>query len=363
MLKSVGVIPFILLNLNNTSKFLDNSFLKEENFYYESKELIVRGNIENLDSSTYLKDKPNKDLLIFDYESKIDDEYYGFFYDFESNKTFYLETNSTDLTNLRDDLKTFYLESNSKKSVNEIDLASTTDDSLFKEIKSNTISKIEKPYGRMTFTYSLKEYEYNTISSLYLFEVKQYFISGANCIENFEKDYGKYYNDSEFVHIEALQNEAQMGYDDIVKSGVPKFKDAYPVTKPTTVTVSSSYQIGVNFGYSFRNGFSSKSITLEKEDNYGASINYGYSKSYTTTNPRLTSQPGEDMCEYQWNYFYDNGVDAATNYQVLGYMFECNRYQNKIDTHNKFDIVLTAKASFSTLHRFEVHDVNFRKVI
>ena len=27
-------------------------------------------------------------------------------------------------------------------------------------------------------------------------------------------------------------------------------------------------------------------------------------------------------------------------------MFECNRYQDGIDTHNKFDIKLTAKASF-----------------
>lgn len=363
MLKTLGLIPFVLINLNNTSKFLDNSFLKEQNFYFENKNLIVKGNIENLDSNTYLQEKPNKDLLIFDYGCKIDNEYYGFFYDYESDQTFYLETNSTDLSNLRDDLKTFYLESNSKKSKNEIEMTSTSNGSLFNEIKSSTISKIEKPYGRMTFTYSLKEYEYNDISSLYLFEVKQFFISGANCIENFEDGFKKYYNDSQFVHIQAVQTEAQMGYYDIIKSGIPKFKDAYPVTKPATVTITSSYQAGINFGYSFKNGFSLGGLTIEEDSNCGLNVLAGYSKSYTAINPTLTSQPGQNNCEYQWNYYYKD-PEPVTNYQVLGYMFECNRFQNKIDTHNKFDIVLTAKASFTTGRiRYEVHDVNFRKVI
>lgn len=363
MLKVLGVLPFVLINLNSTSKFLDNLFLKEENFYYENKSLIVRGNIDNLDSSSYLQEKPNKNLLIFDCNSKIDNEYCGFFYDFKSDKTFYLETNSTDLSNLRDDLKTFYLESINKEKINEIGLTSIDNETLFKEIRSSTISKVAKPYGRMAFTYSLKEYEYNTISSLYLLEVKQQFICGYNCTKNDEKGFDYYFNYDQYVHIGAYQSEAQMGYDDILKSGIPKFKDAYPNSEPGNVTITSSYQSGVTFGFSLKGGFARKKITGEAGGSYEKNIEEEYSKTYTLTCPRLTSQISQDLIEYQWNYYYNDEVDYVTNTQYLGYMFECNRYQNGIDTHNKFDIRISAKASYAYANPNIKKDVYFNKTI
>ena len=361
MIKEIGIIALTSLNLNNVSKLLDNSFLKENNFYYESNDLIVKGNIENKDSSTYLNYIQNKDLLIFDINNKIDDSYFGFFYDYESNKNYYLETNSNDLINLKDDLKTFYNENNNINN-NFISLASEISNNKFKELKSSTISKVAKPYGRMAFTYSLNEYEFSNITSLYLLEIKQQFICGNNCNENFEKGYERYYNNSEWVHVGAYQTSTEMGYDDIIKSGIPKFKDAYPVTKPSTVTINSSYQIGATLGYSFKNGISFDGISLEEDSSIGLNVNYGFSKSYTNTNPILSSQLGEDLSEFQWNYYFTD-VDSATNYQVLGYLFECNRYQSGLDVHNKFGINFSAKATFSKKFFNDSHDVTFTKSI
>lgn len=281
--------------------------------------------------------------MIFDINSKIDDLYFGFLYDYESDKTFYLETNSNDLDNLYDDLKIFYLEYNTE--YNNLINTISNDSSLFKVIRSNTISKVSKPYGRMAFTYSLKEYEYSNKTSLYLLEIKHQFICGYNCIENDEIGFEEYYNYNQYVHVGAYQNEAQMGYNDIIKSGIPKFKDAYPNSEPTKVTISSSYESGTTFGYSFKNGFSLTDVSIEGSSNIAKSVVESYSKSYTLSNPTLTSQSSQDLKEYQWNYYY---VDfyPITNTQTLGYMFECNRYQDRIDTHNKFDIKLTPKASF-----------------
>lgn len=361
MVNLLNIIPIIISSTSTFYSLNNHSFLEQNNFYYENSNLIIKGNISILDSSKYLDNIINKDLLIFDINSKIDDSYFAFFYDYESNSTYFLETNSSNLIDLESDLNTFYNEYNIIENTNSLKLISSNSNN-FKEIKSSTISKVAKPYGRMAFTYTLSEYEFSSASSLYLLEVRQQFISGYNCLENDEVGYEAYYNDNEYVHIGVYQTSAEMGYDDIIKSGIPKFKDAYPVATPSTVTISSSYEAGTTIAYSFKNGISFDGISVEGETEVGLNVEYGYSKSYTTTNPRVSSQLGENLSEFLWNYYYQD-PDEVTNYQVLGYIFECNRYQNGLDVHNKFGINLSAKAKFSTKEGTESYSVSFLRSI
>lgn len=353
----LALLPFI----TSISNYDNSSFLKTEDFYYENSNLIVRGNINNLDSSTYINDNLNKDLLVFDVNSKIDEEYFAYFYNHETNETFYLETNSYDFNNLEDDLKTFYSESNKVlNNFNRLSLESTS--APFKTLYSRTVTSVEKPFGRMSFNYKLNEYEYSSITSLYLLEVKHWFTSGMNCKINNEVGYDNYKNFDQYVHLHALQSQTDMRYDDIVRSGVPEYKDAYPVSAPSVLTITSTYQESVTFGVSFKNGFSLTNVSLEADSTLGASIGYSYSKGYTYSEPRISSQPGETFSEYQWNYIYSS-PDYITNYNTLGYMFECNRYQDGNDVHGRFDLRLDAQAAFKKNDNDNAHFVRFSKML
>ena len=45
MIKEIGIIALTSLNLNNVSKLLDNSFLKENNFYHKSHDVTFTKSI------------------------------------------------------------------------------------------------------------------------------------------------------------------------------------------------------------------------------------------------------------------------------------------------------------------------------
>ena len=348
MIKNLVILPFLLIS---NSQISPDNFLDKNNFYYENDDLIVKGNISDLNSDTFDTQNLNKDLLIFDKNSKIDDQYFAYFYDYESKQEHYLETNSTDDENLVEDLNSFYKESNTAINNESVMVCSNDVSSNFKEVFASSFTKIAKPYGRITYNYSLNEYEFSSISSLYILQVRQQFICGATCIANDENGYGYYYNSDSYTHIKSSQSVTDMGYDDVIYSGEPVFKDAYPVPEPTSVTISSSYSTGITIGKSDNYGFSCSEFDSESHEyTFNLSLGMSYSKSYTTSIPSLSSQNGEDINEYQWNFKYlynDNTNREVTNFANLGYIFECNKYENNLNVHNKFNMRITGKVAFT----------------
>lgn len=365
MIKNLIILPFLIFNNLQGNEL----FLYKDNFNFENKDIIVRGNISNLNSDTFATHDLKKDLLVFNKESKIDGQYFAYFYDFESKQVHYLETNSSDYKNLYSDLKTFYEEFNTtNNSENNIVVASeNSSTSNFKTILTNSFTKIAKPYGRITYNYTLSEYEFSKESSLYFLQVRQQFVCGVTCIANDEIGYEEYYNGDGYTHVSSYQKVYDMGYNDVVFSGIPVFKDAYPVPKPISVTITSTYSAGVTIGKSTEVGFSTKEgFNASHEHSSELDLDFTYSKTYTQDVPYLSSQNGEDLNEYQWNFKYnskDTNNRDVTNFMNLGYIFECNKYENNVNVHNKFGMKISGKTMYVNKDGNDAHYVSASKNI
>lgn len=226
-------------------------------------------------------------------------------------------------------------------------------DSGIEPIGSQTIKVLEEPYGYMYFDLTASKYKFSEKASLYFLENNFMFVPGKLARKNGHteyENYKRYKYSEEFVSMEAMQGEAEMGYDDIIYTGSPVLKDYYPTNSPRTITISSSYDEGWTIGTSGSAGFDSDGPSFEVGASEDSSYTFSYSKSYTQEDPSLTcsvAPRNNDLVE--WRFLFreiieEDGVDDPYLYfshnGLLGYIFETNNFDEDRNCENEFDLVL-----------------------
>lgn len=167
------------------------------------------------------------------------------------------------------------------------------------------------------------------------------FVPGKIAYANGDTSYSeKMRNDFGYVHLIANQAVEELDQSTIHYGANPYFKDAWPLNSPGTITISSTVEVGLNLGYSFKNGFSLDNITMEEQGSIGANIGYSYSKSYTNQEPRLTTQHSSiDYNEYQWSFQYEDGKNGNETFHLrTGYMFEMSNTDHSLIGEGQFGL-------------------------
>lgn len=212
---------------------------------------------------------------------------------------------------------------------------------LFQYVTSGHKRIVKKPYGYMDHSYTVKKYRASDISSLYIVETNSDFVPGIVAYLNGDSSYG--YNIHTmygYMHLNATQAVDEIDQSTKYYGGIPCFKDAWPVNVPGKISINSSYNYGVSYGYSFKNGFSLDNFSLEYDDSKGQNIEYSYSKTYTTDEPRLTAQhDSNDYNKYQWTLIYnDPNNGCETSHLSTGYMFEMNNSGHEMVGEGQFGL-------------------------
>ena len=233
---------------------------------------------------------------------------------------------------------------------------------IFNTLYSGSMRRNEKPYGYIDIDWTVKKYRASDISSLYIVESHAAFTPGIIAKANDSSGYSNWKNISGYLHITPRRAQFDVGYGQTRYGGTPVFKDAYPLNNPGTITISSSYNIGMTIGYSFKNGFSLDNISVKQKKNIGLNISYGYNKSYTTTEPALSAQKNASNPQaYEWLYTYKT-ARSETNHLITGYMFEMNNAGHDLlegDLSFRYDYKMTVKRNSSVKSFSDFHIVEY----
>lgn len=189
--------------------------------------------------------------------------------------------------------------------------------------------------GYFTIEVSYSVYKVSNESSLYIVKTRTGFVPGAVANANGDSSYDTYKNSRGYIHMTISKAyDANDSYAYPFRYGAtPYYKDFWPLTSPSTVSITSSITAGLNIGYSGVGGFASEGAYIEAGQNIEASISFGYSKTITTSEPEVSAQTYDKVLEYrepnqkenvveaQWSYKYKSDR-SETYYQDGYYMFE-----------------------------------------
>ncbi len=375
--KNIEESTFIT-KLSKISNQTDYQFeiLEDLNNFLDFGEILIYGNYKNfnvMELKQMLKN-PNK-IFIF-YDLFLDDneninleilKNHAVIYYYKNNTPYVstLQSSSTSTQMLKEEITSFIRDKvkNILEDKTKMQVSTHTSNETFLPLYSGDFRKINKPYGYIDGIYNVKKYRANDISSLYLVETHVSFTPGSQATSNGSSGYGKWYNYNGYVHLKAEPAQNDVGYGQTRYGGIPIFKDAYPVNQPGQISISSTYNIGFNFGYSFKNGFSLDNISSEKDYTAGLNISYSYNKTYTTSEPALSAQRNaEDDQTYEWRYSYKDPRNE-THHLYIGYMFEMNnkghqlfegdsaiRYNFKMTVNDDAPLIFDKSRSFETFY-------------
>lgn len=310
-------------------------YLSESKSVYESDELIIYSNygysekemMETISST-------EKQCLFFEksLNPKNDINLYGCIEGIcFSYKLNYDEDSVYDFQELKKYCNEYFLFAlNKSKSSYVCDVNLNSD---FKKYSKSLIVREQKvPYGYIDVDFNF--YYSNKCSNntgLVLVETSSSFVCGNMAAMNNSKFDKSYYQHSQYAH---LSVDKYKEWDDSTRDYrttlTPVVKDYWPVNKPMAQTISSSFNLGFNYGYSYNNGFStSDGLSITDGKNIGTNIGLGYTKSYTDTLPALSVQKNAENYEIiEWTYSYDQSHHAAkinsTNNSSQYLLFEVN---------------------------------------
>lgn len=306
----------------NKSIYEDESQIIYSNYAYDEKQMFQIMNSTDKQCLFFEKNiNPSNGSNLF---GMID----GICFSYKSN---YDEDSIYDIEELKQNCNDYYLYvlDNSRR-VDSCDANIGND--FTKYSKTIFIREQNVPYGyidvEFKFYYSNK---YHNTSGLVLVESKSSFVCGAMASANNSKFDKSYYQYSQYSH---LTVDKYKEWDDSTRDYrttlTPVIKDYWPVNKPMAQTISSSFNIGFNYGYSYNNGFSTNDgFSIDSGNNNGINIGFGYSKSYTDTLPALSVQRNaDDYNMIEWTYSYDQSTHAvnisSTNNASQYLLFEVN---------------------------------------
>lgn len=332
-LMSVSAINNAPLDMSKFEK--DNVLVGTFNKNGSSKEIA-----ETLGDNILFEYQPFSSLSLNDSCEKEIAKMYYYKNDIFYNDT--LSTYSTDEKEISKEINEFYNDRVEfiKKEENNV-LSDNTDSSLFTHVTSGYKRVVAKPYGYMDHSYVVKKYRANNVSSLYIVETDSDFVPGSVAYKNGDTSYNKNMNNYfGYIHLVANQAKEELDQSSIRYGGIPRIKDAWPLNSAGTITIASTYSIGLSLGYSFKNGFSLDDISVENQYNVGANIGYSYSKSYTNQEPRLSTQHDSNNYEkYQWSYQYAQSKNGNETFHLrTGYMFEMNNSGHSLLGEGQFGL-------------------------
>lgn len=260
-------------------------------------------------------------------------------------KPFYFkETNKEDVSFLLFSIKRFVINTLLDfdfEQNNSIDvLASSNNETTFVPYESFHEQINVGTLGYFTIDVDYSVYKANDASSLYLVHAETGFTPGSVCRENGDKTYENVKNARGYVHMTVSKAyDATESYAYPFRYGnTPYYKDFWPTSSTSTVTITSSITPGLELGFSTEKGFASSEAYKESGFDLTGSISYTYSKSITTDEPRVSAQTYNKSIEYtdrynskpnqtenvvegQWSYKYSKDT-SITYWQDSYYLFE-----------------------------------------
>ena len=306
----------------NKSIYENNDLIVYSNYGYTEKEMIEI--IDSSDKQCLFFEKDINPLNGCNLFGAIDNICFSY-------KMNYDESTTYDFDTLKKDCNDYFLYVLSASRTNN---ACDTDinNDFVEYTKTILIREKNVPYGyidvEFKFYYS-KKFINNT--GLVLLESKSSFVCGNIAAANNGKYDKTYYQYSQYAHLSIDQYKE---WDDSTKDYrttlTPVIKDYWPVNKPMAQTISSSFNLGLNYGYSYNNGFStSDGISIGNGYNNGTSIGFAYNKSYSDTLPSLSVQRNADNYNViEWTYSYNKSNWGAkinsTNNACQYLLFEIN---------------------------------------
>lgn len=304
----------------------------------DNKIIINLDEGESFDKETYLKENPDKYVIEYS----------------KNNGTFSIFNildqslnENTIFINNEDD---FEAESKSYFEIvkSKIRLSSIESDYM-NIISSKSFRVYKKPYGYIDIDLDLLKYKFTKTTSLYILDTHASYVCGKMAKLNGDSSYEEYVkniNYLDYLKIGVYQCVDEVGYEELRYGGTPILKDYYPLNKPSTVTISSTYSIGLNFGKSTTIGFEGEVLNASEEYSGQVELMASYSKTYTTTNPALSSQKdSEDTKKIQWSYIY-NTQTYLTNHVQCGYIFEMNNLTNGQNSENHVNVCIDYSSKY-----------------
>lgn len=317
----------LIIEQSNLKMYVNYSSYTKENLEQDLNELdrkfLVFFNMVNTNNSVGYPEDLNHNLTIY--------------YLTDVLNKFTIDCETIIYTEIVEECINFYREKIKElSSSNSLVMTLAEQEETFKLFYRGSERKTYVPYGYIDFDYELFQYITGYDSNLFLIKSHSSFVCGAMARQNGNSSYSEnYYQYGDTVHIGAFQAK---DYDESTMSnrmgGIPVLKDYWPENKPATCTITSSYQAGLNLGYSYTNGYStSPEIKIENSMSVGANIGFAYSKSYTDTMPSLSVQKSSlDKSIVEWTYTYDQSNPNPWSSFVggnpsLNWKPTCNAYQ------------------------------------
>lgn len=201
-------------------------------------------------------------------------------------------------------------------------------------IDKEYVVRFEK-FGYAVYRIGVSKYSAGDNSQLYIASIRTSFVPGSVANTNGDSSfYNNSRNKSGYVHmtVEQAYDSNEKDTYGIRYGGLTYKKDYWPLNEPGVVSISSSVQAGLNFGYSFTNGFSKDGLSISQNVNLGLNVSYSYSKTITTTNPALTVQssfPNTDAIQWSYSYAESRGSEETYHLQTF-YMFELSNLRNSM---------------------------------
>lgn len=222
-------------------------------------------------------------------------------------------------------------------SENSNNITTSFADSLISEIFVCRFSN----YGYITYIINVSEYATSSQGSLYICSVRNLFQPGSVAIKNGDTSFSDYLNDSGFIHMKVGQAYDRFDEDFYGKpryGGRTFVKDFWPANSPSTVSISSSLESGINFGFSTANGFSLKG---------DGSIDYKYSKTITVDNPRIVVSTDVDTPDkIEWFYEYMLAPESSVAELTTYYMFEMSNRSDMLRGDFRLQLEFLFRFSF-----------------
>ena len=328
-------------------KIIDFNVIDKKDYSFKTERIAVMGNWDPIEKEEIDDLLKSSDIvLIYDTklnfqvdDSKPNNKIEIHYYKNHTKVSHYFRSSTTDENELKQEINDFANEKLDDFNSNDFAVTSyNADASLFNVLYSTSFREMSKPYGYIDCDYNVLKYRTNDVSSLYIVEATVYFVPGIIAKKDGASGFKNYKNEFGYFHINASNAEVEVGYGQVRRGGTPVFKDAYPVNTPGTISIASTYNIGTNMGYSFKNGFSKDGISIGTDKNLGLNISYSYNKTYTTAEPALSVQKtASNPQTFSWQYQYSSNREE-TNCLKVGYIFEMN---NKGHEMREGDVALT----------------------
>lgn len=191
-------------------------------------------------------------------------------------------------------------------------LSATSLTSDFVNVQVFSGDKVEKPHGKIVYITNVYMSQPDTLYSVYIVETSTEYIPGYSLKLHGDSTYQNYISTQARINTSIIQMSVSYYGGQVLLGNDPNVLEYWPKNAVLNRTISTSFGIGAQLGYSHEDGFNG-SITG----------NFGYSQSYDTTDPSMNASTLVLGEKYGWYFVYDTvAARRATLHFSSGEMVE-----------------------------------------